>query len=47
MEESSRFLCILAALNIYNGTIKKLEKNHIPCSSSAEERGETALLCFA
>lgn len=26
MEESSRFLCILAALNNYNRTIKILEK---------------------
>lgn len=39
MEDSSRFLCILAALNNYNRTIKILEKTkitHIPCSSSAE-----------
>lgn len=29
MEESSRFLCILAALNNYNRTIKILEKKKI------------------
>lgn len=46
MEESSSFLCILAALNNYNRTIKILEKKYrIPCSSSAEERIGSALWC--